>query len=146
MKLSTLAHGAFDVASAVSMFMLPRRLGASPALAGLLAGKGLSSLGYSLVTRYEIGLVKSLPMKTHLALDGVSGATLIALLLLFSNEPWQVRLWLAAQGALELGAAAITDDEPANVDLVPEASGDIVEIARQIAEDVERRVGGMLPA
>src|SRR5690606_35214072 len=44
----------------------------------LLIVLGTATIVYSLMTNYELGLVKVLPMKVHLFIDVVSGLLLIA--------------------------------------------------------------------
>jgi hypothetical protein len=73
-----------------------------------LAGGGATL--YSLLTDYELGLVRLLPMPAHLALDAMSGA-------LLASSPWLLgfadrgtRYWLphALVGATEILAATTT--------------------------------------
>lgn len=96
--ISTRAHGVIDYATALALIVLPflfligadtGGVGAAAAearnpyrVAGwLLVGPGLALLGLSLITRYELGAVKSVPMPTHLATDVGLGLFLIA-------SPW----------------------------------------------------------
>jgi hypothetical protein len=71
---------------------------------------GLASTVYSLFTNYELGAVKKIPMKVHLALDAFSGAFLAA-------SPWifgfAKKVWIpfVAAGVFELGAALFTKFE-----------------------------------
>ena len=69
-------------------------------------------LGYSLCTRYQYGLVKALPMKTHLLLDYISGATVAALPLLLRDETLAAKLMLAGLGLNEITIAALTEPNP----------------------------------
>lgn len=67
--------------------------------------------GYSILTRYEGGLVYALPMRTHLALDAVWGMSLAA-------SPWLLgfadKVWLphVAFGLLGIAASLITKPKP----------------------------------
>jgi hypothetical protein len=72
--ISTRAHGVLDYASAGTLLALPRLLGWTPTVRTLLTGSALATLGASLLTKYELGLVKVLPMPGHLALDGLTAA------------------------------------------------------------------------
>jgi HAD superfamily hydrolase (TIGR01509 family) len=112
--LSTRTHGLLDLATIGTLLTLPRVMGWSPRVTNLLTGTAVGALGYSLLTRYEMGLVKVLPMKAHLALDAASGAALCASPLLLSDEPDEVKAALVGFGLFELSAAFCTQTEPAN--------------------------------
>ncbi|SDL14360.1 hypothetical protein SAMN05421823_104485 [Catalinimonas alkaloidigena] len=68
---------------------------------------GIGAIGYSIFTRYELGLVQALPMRTHLWLDGISGGFL-------ATSPWffdfadYVYLPHVLLGIFEIGAALFT--------------------------------------
>jgi hypothetical protein len=70
--ISTTTHGVIDYVTVGTLATLPRVLKWNPRLTNLLSGSAASILGYSLLTDYELSLRKMIPMKTHLALDGVS--------------------------------------------------------------------------
>jgi hypothetical protein len=74
--ISTMMHGVLDYITAPTLLVLPRALGWSERITGLLSGAGLGVLGYSVLTRYELGLLRVLPMKVHPALDMASGGML----------------------------------------------------------------------
>jgi hypothetical protein len=71
---------------------------------------GVASTVYSLFTNYELGAVKKIPMKVHLALDAASGAFLAA-------SPWLFgfakKVWIpfVAAGVFEIAAALFTKFE-----------------------------------
>ena len=73
---------------------------------------GVGALVYSVFTDYELGLVKRLPMGTHLTLDLLSGLLLAASpwLFGFSEFVWTPHVVL---GVLEVGAALLTKTTPA---------------------------------
>ena len=115
MKLfSTRTHGVLDYLSVVLLPVLPRALGWDNTVTRLLTGSALATLIYSLVTRYELGLVKLLPMPAHLALDGVSGLTLCAAAGVLSDEPRSIRLALLGLGLFEITASLTTETQPRN--------------------------------
>ena len=72
---------------------------------------GVGVVLYSLLTDYELGLVRRIPMQTHLTLDLAGGAVLAA-------SPWVFgfadRVWLPhlVFGLLEIGAALFTRTQP----------------------------------
>ena len=55
---------------------LPRALGWGDRVTRMLTATAAGTVAYSLMTKYEWGLVKVLPMRAHLLLDALSGATL----------------------------------------------------------------------
>ncbi len=71
----------------------------------------MSHIAYSLLTDYERGVVRKLPMKAHLAIDAGSALFLAA-------SPWLLGFSGAvtaphvASGLMELGIAATTETEP----------------------------------
>ena len=73
---------------------------------------GLGAILYSLVTDYELGAVRVVPMPLHLVLDGAAGALLAA-------SPWlfgfahQVRWPHVAFGLFSIVASLITRTRPA---------------------------------
>ena len=107
--VSTKTHGVLDLVTSSTLLAAPRLLGLekeSRAASGLrMAGGG--ALIYSMLTDYEFGLVRVLPMRAHLALDAASGAFL-------ASSPWLLgfakngpRYWVphALMGAGEVLAA-----------------------------------------
>ncbi len=81
--------------------------------ASRLAGGGATA--YSLVTDYELGARRILPMPAHLALDAVSGALLAATPWVAGEAERGTRYWLphALIGGTEIVLAAITQPAPA---------------------------------
>jgi len=75
---------------------------------------GIGAIGYSLLTRYELGAFPMISINTHLFLDGASGAILAVSPWLFnvSNVTWVPHLVL---GLLEVGAALMTQTRPGTV-------------------------------
>ncbi|MDX1951247.1 MAG: hypothetical protein SFY81_03635 [Verrucomicrobiota bacterium] len=107
---STRVHGILDYTIGILLVLAPvvfdldtnTAEGRTPILVGVL------SLLYSLMTDYELGLVRLLPMRLHLMLD-----LLVSGILFFS--PWlfrfNERIWLphALLGVLGMGVALMTD-------------------------------------
>src|SRR3712207_1845741 len=72
---------------------------------------GAGAIAYSLITDYERGALKMIPMPVHLLLDLASGALLAASpwLFGFADDIWAPHLIL---GVLEIGAALMTQTAP----------------------------------
>ena len=122
--ISTRAHGIIDYATALALIVLPFLFligadagGAEAAAAEarnpytvagwFLVGPGLALLGLSLITRYELGAVKSVPMPVHLATDVGLGLFLIASpwLFGFADAIWWPHVLV---GLAEVGAGLLT--------------------------------------
>ncbi len=113
MKLfSTRIHGVLDYLTVGTLITLPRALRWSESATRLLTSAGIGALGYSVLTRYELGIVKLIPMKGHLALDAVSGALLCGAPFTFLDEDTQVTATLIGLGLFEIFAALTTETEP----------------------------------
>ena len=110
--LPTSAHGVLDYATVGTLLTAPRLFGWSRATKMLLTGSAIGALGYSLCTRYELGVVKLLPMPWHLALDAASGALLCAAPLALRNETPSAKAALVGFGLFELTAALTTRMRP----------------------------------
>ena len=108
--LSTRVHGIMDYAMGILLL-------ASPYLFGFATGGvkqwlpmilGVAMIGMSLLTRYEWGAIRMIPMPVHLAVDGLSGA-------LLAVSPWLfgfsgvVFLPHLVLGLIELGTSLMTE-------------------------------------
>jgi len=110
--IPTQAHAVLDYLSGGALVALPKVLGITdePRAAQVLQVAGGSAAAYSLLTDYELGLVKVLPMRTHLLLDAGSGALIAASPWLFGFASRGWRYWLphVAMGAMEILAGLST--------------------------------------
>lgn len=106
---STKTHGVIDYAAGPLLFTLPRSLKWNRSATMLLTGAAVGSLLYSLLTRYELGVVKVLPMRAHLVLDGMSGALIALAPLFLPEEDETVTAGLVGIGLFELMAALTTE-------------------------------------
>ena len=72
----TKAHGIFDLVTGPALVAAPNLLRLNGARGSTLPPRltGLFGTGLSALTDYETGAVRLVPMKAHLAFDGVSGA------------------------------------------------------------------------
>src|SRR5687767_11011067 len=106
--ISTKVHGIIDYMTAGLLVALPRALGMSRTVTCLLDASAAGTVAYSLFTRYELGAVKALPMKAHLALDAVQGGALIGAAAFLEDEDAETRATLAALGVFELGVTLLS--------------------------------------
>lgn len=111
-RISTRTHGVLDFAAAATLFALPRMLGWGGRLTGTLTAAAVGTVGYSLLTKYEFGLVPVLPMRAHLALDAAGGVALCAAPAFFPEEDDATRAALVGLGLFEVAAALLTRPVP----------------------------------
>lgn len=117
--IPTRTHGFIDYAMGLLLIVSPWLLGfaAGGAETWVPAILGAGAIGYSLFTDYELGMVRRIPMSTHLGLDAGSG-------LLLAISPWLfgfadlVYLPHLILGILETGAALTTKTRPYDHDAV----------------------------
>ncbi len=113
----TRTHGVIDHVTGSTLVWGPTLLGMDndsvSTRASRLAGGGATA--YSLLTDYELGARRILPMPAHLALDAVSGALLAATPWVAGEAERGTRYWLphAVIGGTEIVLAAITQSAPA---------------------------------
>ena len=110
--ITTKLHGVLDYVTGSVLLAAPALLG----LAGTRAGRALRLAGvghaaYSLFTDYELGVVKALPMRAHLALDAAGAVGLAASPWLLGTAREGSRQWLphVGFGLYELAAVALSD-------------------------------------
>ena len=110
-RLSRKEHGVVDYTVAVLELALPAMLGAGSAARRLLRLSGANAALLGALTKHELGVVKLVPMRAHLALDGAFAAVFLAAPLMLRDEPGRVRLALAALGASGALIATFTDPD-----------------------------------
>ncbi len=81
--IPTRVHGVIDYLWGIALIATPWLFGFATGGAAqwVAVVSGAGAILYSLVTVYELGAVRIIPMSMHLALDGVAGAVLAA-------SPW----------------------------------------------------------
>ena len=133
--MPTSVHGVLDYVTGSALLAAPElfRLKDVPSAALTPRLTGAGATAYSLLTDYELGAVRLLPMPVHLALDAMSGA-------LLATSPWLLgyakngpRYWLphALVGASEILAALVTKTQPPRRRVMP-----------GLMESVRRYLGG----
>lgn len=112
--IPTSVHGLLDYTTGALFLTSPWVLGfARQKTARQVAiGTGLAVLGLSVLTDYEAGLVRRVPMKAHLTIDTAAGVLVAASpwLLGFARRVYWPHL---AFGLLEFGAGLLTQSTPA---------------------------------
>lgn len=110
--ISTAVHGVMDYVMGLLLIVAPWLMNWSdgpetwvPVILGACV------ILYSLMTRYECGVIGLLPMSTHLTLDVMGGILLAASpwLFGFAEQVWLPHLVL---GILEIGAGLMTQTVP----------------------------------
>ena len=114
--IPTKVHGAVDMATGPALIAAPTLLRMNGNKGATIPPRavGAAALVNALLTDYEFGLKRLLPMRTHLALDAVGGVTLAATPFLTRASKKGVRHWLphAVLGANEVFLALTTKQRP----------------------------------
>jgi hypothetical protein len=111
--ISTKVHGVMDYLMGILLIAAPwllnfNRDGAETWVPVIL---GVGVILYSLLTNYELSMSKMIPMRTHLALDVMSGIFLAASPWIFNFDEY-VYLPHLVLGILEIGAGLMTETTP----------------------------------
>ena len=114
--IPTKAHGAVDMATGPALIAAPTLLKMNGNTGATIPPRvvGTAATIYALLTDYEFGLKRVLPMRTHLALDAVGGVALAATPFVTRASKRGVRHWLphALIGANEVFLALTTKERP----------------------------------
>lgn len=110
--IPTRIHGMVDYAMGALLIIVPLLFGSPyhaqhwvPIIIGALV------ILYSLATDYELGVVKAIPMPTHLLMD-IAGGVILAIspwLFGFADDIWWPHLVV---GLVEIGAGLMTQTRP----------------------------------
>ena len=115
--IPTWVHGVLDYVTGGALLSAPELFSLKnvPPAARAFRLAGCGAVAYSLLTDYELGLVRLLPMPAHLALDAMSGVLLASSPWLFGFDQNGRRYWLphVLAGATEILAATTTKTVPA---------------------------------
>jgi hypothetical protein len=110
--IPTGVHGVLDYLASGINLVLPGLLGLHGAPRAALVPRvdGVAGAGYSLITDYELGAFKVLPMPTHLACDAAKGFFMAASPWLFDFAKNGTRYWLphVLMGTADVLAAVAT--------------------------------------
>ncbi len=120
--ISTATHGIIDYLTVGALFALPSMLGFSPGLSKAVRMIGLKKLAIAAATQHEMGVVKLIPMKKHLAMDVMTGLTLCALPFMLEDDenPETAQVALVAMGLMELAYVPLSETRPREDALSPD--------------------------
>jgi hypothetical protein len=111
--MPTSAHGMLDYLVGLALLAVPWLFGFADneTARWVTMAFGAAAILYSLLTDYELGVIKVIPMSAHLILDIMSGVLLAASpwLFGFSEEVWIPHVTV---GVFEIIAALLTQTEP----------------------------------
>jgi hypothetical protein len=81
--ISTRMHGMEDYVVGILLLLAPNLFGFADVAAAAMTARvvGVAILGMALLTRYELGMAKVIPMSMHLTMDVLTG-------LLLAASPW----------------------------------------------------------
>ncbi|WP_337062565.1 alpha/beta fold hydrolase [Kineococcus sp. G2] len=120
LPISTRTHGLLDYATAAVCVSVPTLLGWGPRTRALWAGVAVSASAYSLLTDYERGVLRKIPMPVHLNIDAGTGMQLVlAAATVLRGEPAAGRWATAALGLYEIAVANATQKPAGPAHLVP---------------------------
>lgn len=112
--IPTKVHGALDYAVGTIMTSTPLLNFIKDKEANaILLGSGIGVTTYSMLTDYELGAKRLIPMKWHLTMDFIDGAFIALSPWLFKFEK-SLRVPFVLTGVMEMALALFTQTEPEN--------------------------------
>lgn len=119
-NISTKTHGFIEYALALLLWFAPtlfnfEQVGGPAIYVPRLAAMALVVL--SLITNFELGLFKLVPMRVHLMIDYVMSVALAASPFLFGFNTFEPRVWMPhlISGIAYLAVSIMTDKDPGYV-------------------------------
>ena len=110
--LPTAVHGVVDYLAGIVILALPWLFGWEDGAKTIMTIVGLAVIVYSLLTDYELGVVRVIPMPTHLLMDALGGIVLIVSPFIFGIDDSTTRTVMIVLGVLEIGASLVTQTVP----------------------------------
>jgi len=112
--IPTRAHGVLDYLVGILLILAPMLLGFADRGPAQLVPQvlGVATIGLAMLTNYELGLLRLIPMQVHLVVDFASGVLLLASPWLFGFAEfiaWPHVLF----GLLEIGVVLLSRTTPA---------------------------------
>jgi hypothetical protein len=106
--MSPMVHGILDYVTAAMLPICPRMLGFRRSTTHLIDAVAGTVGANELFTKNEVGLVKAMPMKTHLMMDCVTGGLLMATAAFMDEDEPLERLVVVCIGVHLLTNACLT--------------------------------------
>lgn len=107
--ISTRTHGIIDYAWTTTAGTLPKMMDGAAATARLVRNASAAAGFNAMLTNYEAGMVRVMPMKAHLALDFVMGAALMIAPFFLPRSERRYAAIPVALGAVGLLASILTE-------------------------------------
>ena len=112
--IPTSVHAVEDYLTSGTVPLAARKLGVTPATRHIMDSVAAVSGMQSLMTDYEGGLERIMPMRMHLRMDMLMGVGLIATAALMWRKPRVDRLALGGLGLVALASGLLTSSEPSH--------------------------------
>lgn len=109
--IPTRVHGILDYLYGLTFLLLPLFLEETARTQTVLMAVGAMVIIVSLMTRYELGAFRRLPMRGHLLLDTITGLGLLAYAYFSMQDPDATRGTIAFFGAFAIVTALCTQTE-----------------------------------
>ncbi|HEX8523478.1 MAG TPA: hypothetical protein VF669_14590 [Tepidisphaeraceae bacterium] len=109
--ISTKMHGILDFLTVGAFLTVPRLLPCKQETRDAITALALGKLGYALLTRHELGLYKLIPMKAHLVMDSVGGASLAAIPFVTDEDDFSTTAFCLGMGMFDIAAAPMTETQ-----------------------------------
>ncbi|MGH7213922.1 MAG: hypothetical protein ACREIT_04085 [Tepidisphaeraceae bacterium] len=110
--IPTKLHGLLDYLGVISLPLLPRMMGWSDRVTHVHDAVAATTLACSVMTDYELGAARIIPMKGHLTIDALAGATFLGAAAMLDDEDDTARGAMMGLGLFCLGAALFTRTQP----------------------------------
>jgi hypothetical protein len=110
--IDTRTHGVLDYLTAATLAALPMLFDWPQRVDNIFWFFAAGTLLYSLCTRYELGVFRTISMRGHLMLDFLSGVAFLLMPLLVA-APDSAETAMVLIGAFEIGAVMLSQTEPA---------------------------------
>lgn len=114
--LPTAIHGVIDYIFGILMLALPWFIDMHHGESTVFYAVGILVFIYSLITKYELGLIHVLSMPAHLMIDLLLGIGLIAAPILLHAE-FVIPVYFLVPGLFAILASLITKREPKGVEI-----------------------------
>jgi hypothetical protein len=139
--ISTQMHAVVDLLNVATLATLPKLLNFSPKMTMAFQTLAVGKLVQSLMTDHELGIVRAIPMKAHLAIDAASGASLAALPFVLDEDDPAATASCVALGLFEVMNAPMTQTTPSDRHLPAQAAKTTRRAVGRATRSVRQYVG-----